>query len=56
MHKFSTAATTSSALTAFLSVSLLNVPYSTFAGASLRVPCQIVAFVASRQEPMHNPG
>ena len=39
MHKFSTAATKSSVVlyapTAFRSVSLLNVPYSTFAGASL---------------------
>ncbi len=34
MHKFSTAATRSSALTALLSVGLLNVPYSTFARAS----------------------
>ncbi len=39
MHKFSTAATESSgvrcALTAFRSVGLLNVLYSTFAGASV---------------------
>ncbi len=34
MHKFSTAATKPSALTAFRLVGLLNVPYSTFAGAS----------------------
>ncbi len=34
MHKFSTAATKSSALAALRSVGLLNVPYSTFAGAS----------------------
>jgi len=33
MHKFSTAETKSSALTALRSVGLLNVPYSTFAGA-----------------------
>jgi hypothetical protein len=35
MHKFSTASTKSSALTALHSVGLLNVPYSTFAGASV---------------------
>ena len=35
MHKFSTAATKSSALPALRSVVLLNVPYSTFAGASV---------------------
>ncbi len=35
MHKFSTAATKPSALTAFRLVGLLNVPYSTFAGASV---------------------
>jgi len=35
MHKFSTAAPKSSALTTFRSVGLLNVPYSTFAGASV---------------------
>ena len=35
MHKFSTAATKSSALSALHSVGLLNVPYSTFAGASV---------------------
>ena len=34
MHKFSTAATKSSTLPALHSVGLLNVPYSTFAGAS----------------------
>ncbi len=34
MHKFSTAPTKSSALAALRSVGLLNVPYSTFAGAS----------------------
>ncbi len=34
MHKFSIAATKSSALAALRSVGLLNVPYSTFAGAS----------------------
>jgi len=33
MHKFSTAPTNSSALPAFRSVGLLNLPYSTFAGA-----------------------
>ena len=35
MHKFSTAATKSSTLPALHSVGLLNVPYSTFAGASV---------------------
>ncbi len=35
MHKFSTAATKSSALPVLRSVGLLNVPYSTFAGASV---------------------
>ena len=35
MHKFSTAATKSSALPVLRSVGLLNVPYSTFAGASI---------------------
>jgi len=35
MHKFSTAAKKSSALTAFHSVGLLNVLKSTFAGASV---------------------
>ncbi len=35
MHKFSTAAKKPSALTVFRSLSLLNVPYSTFAGASV---------------------
>jgi len=35
MHKFSTAPTKSSALSALHSVGLLNVPYSTFAGASV---------------------
>jgi len=35
MHKFSTAAPESSALPAFHSVGLLNVPYSTFPGASV---------------------
>ncbi len=35
MHKFSTAATKSSALSVLRSVGLLNVPYSTFAGASV---------------------
>ncbi len=35
MHKFSTAATKSSTLTALRLVGLLNVPYSTFAGASV---------------------
>ncbi len=35
MYKFFTAATKSSALTALHSVGLLNVPYSTFAGASV---------------------
>ena len=34
MHKFSTAAPKSSALPALHSVGLLNLPYSTFAGAS----------------------
>ncbi len=40
MHKFSTAPTRSSALPALHSVGLLNVPYSTFAGADpqKRVP------------------
>ena len=33
MHKFSTAATKSSVLPVLRSVGLLNVPYSTFAGA-----------------------
>ena len=52
MHKFSTAAMKSSTLTAFRLVGLLNVPYSTFAGAdpqtgAPRAPCQVVAFVAS---------
>ncbi len=35
MHKFSTAVAKSSALPALRSVGLLNVPYSTFAGASV---------------------
>ncbi len=35
MHKFSTAATKSSALPALHSVGLLDIPYSTFAGASV---------------------
>ena len=35
MHKFSTASTKSSALTALHSVGLLNVPYSTLAGTSV---------------------
>ncbi len=35
MHKFSTATTKSSALPMLRSVGLLNVPYSTFAGASV---------------------
>jgi len=35
MHKFSTAAAKSSFLPALHSVGLLNVPYSTFAGASV---------------------
>ena len=65
MHKFSTAATKSSGVlcapTTLHSVGLLNVPYSTFAGAdpqagAPRAPSQAGAFVASLQEPMHNPG
>ena len=45
MHKFSTAATESSALPVLRSVSLLSVPYSTLAGASdphKRVPPRLV--------------
>jgi len=57
MHKFSTAATKSSDLPALHSVGLLQrTAESTFAGASRRGPCQVGAFVASLQEPMHIPG
>ncbi len=42
MHKFSTAPTKSSDLPALHSVGLLNVPYSTFAGADpKRVPSRV---------------
>ncbi len=48
MHKFSTASTKSSALTALHSVGLLNVPYSTFAGAS------VARLVSPAFSPLHD--
>ncbi len=68
MRKFSAAATKSSGVRCappvLHSVGLLNVPYSTFAGADpqsgypsrVAQRTQVGAFVASLQEPMHNPG
>ena len=47
IHRFSTAATKASTLSAFRSVALLNAPYSTFAGASRHAPCQAGAFAPS---------
>ena len=63
IHKFSTAAAPSSALTAFRSVGLLDVLSKYDCGGLGRKPCQDagvpaagVAFGASLRKPLNNPG